>query len=459
MTIARRQVVGLGALGIGAFALDGCGSLLPLGQSAAAHPEDVDRILRELDHVIADLGTLEADPTRFGIKGHGVDVETGRAMCMRLLKMLCFLGTYRDIPESMWTEPRIAERLAKTLPQIHAVIVASRNQLANLDEAEGARIDKRLQDDAGITTRILERIDEYAKQVHVPLEQRTYLRTATMQLAGRFRYEGTKDVTAKLAQKFARTSAQRLAALGMQLDQDAQTGGDQKPEEPAPMRAQFHTQASAAQARSAACSIDSKVIVDGTERQVVLDWDEARCLASTTTRLKDDQPPIHATVHMEPGAGGTSLVTVTLFPPAGVNANEALTASVTSIAEYLQKMLATNQPCVTSADCGPLRCIAERCRDPYAKAPSVSPPVQSRFGERGESCRTKADCESALDCSHGVCSAEALTSSARLINTTRDVAKWGAYLSIPPICAIGALVLLSCLFMVIVAGCMYAGGD
>jgi uncharacterized membrane protein len=59
---------------------------------------------------------------------------------------------------------------------------------------------------------------------------------------------------------------------------------------------------------------------------------------------------------------------------------------------------------------------------------------------------------------HGACDPNERTSS-KLMKTTGKVAKWGAILLIPPICAVGILVLLTCLFMVIVAGFEYAGGD
>ncbi len=481
MTIGRRQVVGWGALGLGAVALDGC-SGFPWGRTApTASPDEVDRLLSELDHVVHQLKKLEPDPASFGIKRRGPEVAQGSAMCIRMLTSLCFMGTYRDVPEALWRDPRVEQRLAETLPKIHATVTSARDLLVSVTDEQGSAIEKALKDDPNLTMRIMERVDDYAKQCHVPLEQRAYLRTATAQLAGRFRYEGSKEVTAKLTAKYDRTLASRKNELGLQAEVEP-GGGDQKAPQPAPVRARFRTRSPANEVHVATCSVESKVTLDGAERQVLLDWDEFRCPPTSAVKLSDDHPPVHGTVHTEPGEGGLNVVTVTLYPPAGVNADDALTAAVTSIAEQLQRLLVpsgraaeahaaasssassssltspfSGQTCVTTADCGPLRCIDQRCRNPYGTS---SPPVSSsRLGSVGESCRDKDDCEGPLVCTQSVCKNEDESSSAKLITTTGKIAKWGAILLIPPICAIGVLVLLTCLFMVIVAGCMYAGGD
>ncbi len=144
MTLARRQVLGWGALGIGAFALDGCGAGFPWSKTAT-EPADVEPLLRELDQVVVRLESLEPDMQKFGIKSHGPELERGRDACIRLLTTLCFLGTYRHVPESLWSDPRIEARLAKTLPRINSVLKAARDELVKIGPEEAARVDERLQ--------------------------------------------------------------------------------------------------------------------------------------------------------------------------------------------------------------------------------------------------------------------------------------------------------------------------
>ncbi len=446
--------MGLGALGLGAIAIDGCGGFLPWGKTATLDADDVERLLRELDHVVLQLKALEADPTQFGIKkATKAEADAAHATCIRLLTTLCFMGTYRDVPEALWRNPDIERRLAETLPKIYSTIRAARNHLVEMRNEEAADIDKELERDPGLTMRIMERVDDYAKQIHVPIEQRTYLRTATAQLAGRFRYEGTKEVTSKLTSKYDRNLSVRVSSLGMQADVEAANAGDEKTT-PTPLRVRFRTQANDDEIRAATCSQSPKVTLDGEVRRIVLDSDGIRC--SSTIRLGDGEIPIHASVQTEPAVGGETIVNVVLYPPDGTNDTDSLTAALNSIAEKMRVNLTSGQSCATTAECGPLHCIEGHCRDPRTV---ISAPVTSRLGVAGESCRTKDDCDSMLDCKQNVCAPMHDASSAKLITTTGKVAKWGAILLIPPICAVGALVLLQCLFMVIVAGCMYAGGD
>jgi hypothetical protein len=207
------------------------------------------------------------------------------------------------------------------------------------------------------------------------------------------------------------------------------------------------------------CALDVRVKLAGGNRPVVFDVEESRC-ASTTMRFVTDPPPIRAAVHVEPG-DEENTITLVVYPVAGSEDVAALATS--QIAEELQARLDVGQVCTVSAECGSLHCIDGRCRDPFAKpAPVVQAPVASapRLGGIGESCRVGADCDEALVCSRGVCRSEhELPASERLMITTEKVAKWGAILLIPPICAIGVIIILQCFFMVIVAGCMYAGGD
>lgn len=332
MTLRRRDLFGLGALGLGAVALEGCGTPVIRRPGAAMTARDVDRMLDELDRVVAHLEALDADPTRFGIRGHSVEVAQGKQRCIALLTTLCFMGTYRDVPESVWREPHVAAHLARSLPRIKATIASARDHLAGMTEDEVATIERGLTHDPDLPMKIMERMDGYAKELDVPLEQRTYLRLTTAQLAARYRHEGIREVIGKLVSSYGRVLKTRMAEVGVEED---------------------------AVERATVCAPQ---------------------------------------------------------PRGALSKSRGLLAS-----------------------------------------PDISGPLTSALGEVGESCVSATDCQTGLDCIEGEC--KPLARSERLMNTNRDVSKWGAIFLIPPLCGIGALILLESLFIVVVAGILHAGGD
>jgi hypothetical protein len=458
MTLARRHVLGLGALGAGAVALDACGSGLPWAKSAGPSPGDVDRVLSDLDGLLARLGALEPDPTRFGIKRER-SIPAAVDAVKQILTTVCCLGSYRDVPESYWHEPRVEDHLSKTLPFIDRTIEKARAYIDGLSAEDVARIDRRLQRDPELTMRVMEKVDDYAKEIHAPLEQRTYLRTATAQLAGRFRYEGLKEVSSKLTGKYAKTLATRKNDFGMAPDENA-GGGEQPKTLPTPLRVQFHTRATPEDVRAATCALVPAITDQGETHPILLDWEEFRC--PTAIERGAAAHPIRGGVHVEPGEPGMSIVTLVVYPPP--DATYDLADVVTKLGRELKTRVedrvqaAVDEACTTSDTCHGLRCIRERCVDPSAP-PKTPPPIASaHLGQRGDACRNDADCSDPNTCVHGACDPNERTSS-KLMKTTGKVAKWGAILLIPPICAVGILVLLTCLFMVIVAGFEYAGGD
>lgn len=426
--IGRRQIFGLGALGLGAAAVGGANSgcgFLPFGKSPSE--PDIEDMLRELDHIVAELQTLEPEPKKFGIKP-GTDFDAGKATSIRLLRTLCFMGTYRHVPEAVWKEPRIEKRLEDTLPQIHATITAARNHLVEMSDEEYARIDKQLMKDPEIAMRILERVDDYASQINVPIEQRTYLRLSMADLAGRYRHEGMKEVTSKLAAKYDRTLKLRRNELGFPTDEPEPDANNVQTSQATGLKVRFRTRASEKDIRSAACAIEPKVMVEGVERRVVLDSEGAPCPPKT-----DTNPPIPGTVRIEPAEGGENIVTVIVYSD-----DQTLSGSVMDIAKHLREVLAA-RPVPTT---------------------TTGPTEQKAPGGPGVFCTAKSDCDGELECIGNRCAdPKLLPGSQRLMRFTGKVAKWGAILLIPPICAIGVLVLLQCLFMVIVAGVMYAGGN
>jgi hypothetical protein len=320
MTIGRRGALGLGAFGIGSVALGGCGSTLPEGErsttGAGVPPtipmEDLDRLLSDHDRVMAHLRASDPGQARTAN-----DQETGDPTCSRILEAVCLMGTYRDVPHAAWRERRVEKRMADTLPGVHATLAVARQHLAEISDAHGSRIDDMLRDEPDFPMRVLERIDEHAKRIRVPTEQRLHLRLAVTQLSSRLRYEGTKEVTSSLVAKFDRALASRASLLGVRAKSEP-------PQDPAP--------------------------------------------AGPSTA----QGPPH--IHDRPrGSVGES--------------------------------------CLSNDDCDSLLCSSSACKvvEPF-KSPSD-----------------------------------------RLRATTKKTAVVGLYLLIPPICAIGVLVLLTCLFMLIVA--------
>jgi hypothetical protein len=319
----------LGALGVGTLALEACGGSPAAGPASLPSASEIERRLVELDHVLQRLDAMDSEAKSFGIRGERPEIIHGRARCLAMLTSLCCLGTYRDVPAAVWREPRVEEHLSRALPRIDATLGAARHHLATMSDEHLAAIDERLGRDPDLPMRIMERLDAYAKELGVPMDQRTYLRVSTLQLASRYRDEGTKHVTRKLTAVYGRLLDARLAELGLGDDPATE-------DEPTPRRG-----VSAGQTSRAAS---------------FLGWPDAQ-------------------------------------DPRGV----------------------------------------------------------------GEACRTDFQCAEELACDSGQC--VPAKRSRQLLRTTKKTAVYGAIFLIPPLCGIGVLILLQCLFMVIVAGIMSAGGD
>ena len=327
MTIRRRDVFGLGALGAGALALEGCGGGFLSGAGASMSVDDVDRLLARVDLVVEKLGKLDADPKRFGIEGSGKDVAEGRERCLGLLTTLCFLGTYRELRDDVRHDPRVEAHLRKTMPRIQATLAGARAHLGAISDAELSSIEQRLLDEPDLTMRIMEQVDAYAKTIDVPFAQRTYLRVSTAELAARFRYDGATRAVSKLSRTFDRIASARAGTVG------------------------------------------------------------------------------------DPSSSGAG-----------------------------------------AAPVAPPECISTQRWNVLAS------PGESK-GVAGESCRTDGDCGDLLTCRWGVCTGNDTPSSARIMDAAKQTAKVGLWLLIPPACGLGVLVLLTSLFMVIVAGLVRAGED
>ena len=214
MTPRRRQVFGWGALGLGALTLEGCGAGLLSEGGPPVTADEVEHLLLELDRTIVGLDALDPDPKELGIRGRSARVDQGRERCLELLRTLCFVGAYRRVPQEVWHEPRIAAHLARTLPRIQASIAAAHDHLGSMGDDEIAAIDKRFTNEPQLAMRIMERVDAYAQAIDVPIDQRTYLRMSTLQLAGRFRFEGTDLVKSKLTKKYDTLLARKISELG-----------------------------------------------------------------------------------------------------------------------------------------------------------------------------------------------------------------------------------------------------
>jgi len=216
MTFGRRGVLGLGAVGLGLAALEGCG-VGPHPLPASPHgpvPVPVDRLLADLDAVVGHLSALEAKET-FGRTSAESEPMRERRRTIALLITLCFLGTYRELPEETWRDPRVEAHLAASMPRIQSTLASARAHLAAMTDGELTAIDERLQKEPDLPMRIMERLDHYAQEIDVPLDQRTYLRMSTVQLAARYRYEGTREVTRKLLASYERILTAQLTEHGV----------------------------------------------------------------------------------------------------------------------------------------------------------------------------------------------------------------------------------------------------
>jgi hypothetical protein len=215
MTIGRRGVLGLGAIGLGLAALEGCGGgprPLPAAPGGPL-PVPVDKLLADLDAVVRHLSALEARET-LGKGSNPNEPTRERRRTIALLSTLCFLGTYRELPEETWGDPRVEVHLAASMPRIQSALASARAHLAATTDAELTAIDARVQREPHLPMRVMERIDGYARDIDVPPDQRAYLRVSTVQLAARYRYEGTREVTRKLLSSYERLLAAKLTQLG-----------------------------------------------------------------------------------------------------------------------------------------------------------------------------------------------------------------------------------------------------
>lgn len=405
-------------MGLGATLLESC-LALPFPQvPGSMSKEDIERLLAKLDVTLAKLQASKPGGVPLGLAPK--IAQKGHEPAKRLLGAMVLVGAYRELPQSTWTEPRVSGRLAEALPEVHDTISLARDHLLEFSDEERAKIDQKLRADPNLPMRVMEQIDDVAKQWDIPIEQRTVLRTTTAQLAWRMRTQGTKAVSEEVSFKWQRAVSRKSAMLGMQLE------GEGQPQEEAPkfVRAKFHTNVAPDVLHRAACSLSAKVTLDGKEHPVDLAWNgtNEHCPVSGTD-------PIQGVVRLVPDARGHEVQIDLIIPPdASEEAQDDLRETVVQLGRELR-----------------------------SRSEILAKPV--RKGDDGESCRSNDDCTHV--CVENICQAsnEPVTNSKKLLKDTGQVAKWGAILLIPPICFVGILVLLTALFMVIVAGFMSLGGD
>ena len=404
----RRDVLGLGALGLGAATLDGC-AIFPWPQQPAPSERDLEKLLARLDATLEKMRTSDVSAARFGIgKIDATSDKEGHDAIGKIVAALHVIGTYRDIPESAHELEHVEKHFAEAMPEAFATITGSRDWIHRKSQDDFAKIDARFKRDPDMPMRIMERFDDLARTFEIPIEQRTYLRTATAQLAWRFRAQGTRAVIDDVVQKWDRATARQGALLGMP---QAQASDETLVPPPAPLRVEFRTRATPRSIQQATCSLRPTVFVAGKDRVVDMQWwpeNEATCSSGTSGSA------IRGTVEMspDPDVGGQSVVVVRLEPPpdAPPEIIEAMRPAVIDIARELRRR--------TSASAAPATVVQ----------PAAKP-------------------------------AATMTSSESIMQTAGKTAKWGAILLIPPICFVGVVVLLVALFMVIIAGFMSAAGD
>ncbi len=218
MTVGRRRIFELGALAAGSAAVEACSGARPVPIGI----DEVEHLLNEIDRVVGNVERLDADATRFGIHGGAAaaHVARGREHCLGLLTTLCFMGTYRDVSEATRDDPRVKAHLERTLPRIRSIVEGARAHLDGMTEEELDAIDQRLLRDSDLPMRIMEQVDDYAKEGNVPLNQRAYLRVSTAELSSRFRYQGVRSASRKLSSSFRRVESAAMAKVGVeQLDE------------------------------------------------------------------------------------------------------------------------------------------------------------------------------------------------------------------------------------------------
>ncbi len=222
MTVGRRRIFELGALAAGSAAVEACSGARPVPIGI----DEVEHLLNEIDRVVGNVEQLDADAARFGIHGGAAaaHVARGREHCLGLLTTLCFMGTYRNVPEAIRDDPRVKAHLERTLPRIRSVVEGARAHLDGMSEEELDAIDRRLLRDSDLPMRSMEQVDDYAKEGKVPLDQRAYLRVSTAELSSRFRYQGVLSASRKLSSSFGRVEAAAMAKLGV----------EERSEEPSP---------------------------------------------------------------------------------------------------------------------------------------------------------------------------------------------------------------------------------
>jgi hypothetical protein len=420
--IARRQLLGMGAVGLGAAALQSCASL-PFAKAPPMSQAELEAMLRRLDRIVAALGASKPAPERFGMRSKGPQIPEGHAVITGTLAALSLVGTYREIPDTAKSDARIAKRLDEAYPEILDAMTGARDRLRETDADFRARLDAKLRADPSCGMRALERLDELAQEHDVPLEHRVQLRTTMTQLAWRFRAQGTTavidDLTAKLDRGLDR------AMLGMPVLEDVPSD---EPGSSDVTRAQIRTSATVPVIHAATCSLAAKAVVQGRSRAVDLEWDGGGSLERCGPEPQGDAIHGRVSVRLD---GADRLVIVELLRPPDATA------------EGVNELFET------------ARNIAREIR---VRAESR---MQPALGPVGASCTWNGECLG--KCLEGRC-VDALertqtSSSGRLLHSTGKVAKVAAWLLIPPICFIGITILVGCMFVAIVAGFMALGGD
>ena len=190
----RRDVLGLGALGLSAATLDGC-AFFPWPAHAAVSERDLEKILAQLDARLTKISGATSSMTMPGVGKMDASADhDGRDAIAKIISALHVIGTYREIPEESRALEHVEKHFNENMPEAFRAITGSRDWIKKTSEENFAKLDKRFKRDPDMPMKIMERVDEIAKTFEIPVEQRTYLRTATAQLTWRFRAQGTRAV-------------------------------------------------------------------------------------------------------------------------------------------------------------------------------------------------------------------------------------------------------------------------
>jgi hypothetical protein len=280
-------------------------------------------VLAKMDVVLRAVRTSKPDPARFDVaEKDPAKIAAAHDLVAKSLGAMHTMATFGALSQESQQHPDVQRRMWAALPDVHEATMGMTDQLDSVTAEERRKIDERLRKDPDLPMRIIERIDEQAKQSDIPHAQRLRMRTIATHLAWRLKTQGSGALIDELVGKVDRVIARHGADAELQRAVAAKvaeaqlfgfpTEPGENPqvegaEETGPLRARFRTSATRDAVGRVACSLQAKIVVDGKQRPIDLRIDNQMCGAET-------EGSIHGNVHVQDGE-----VTLELVPPDDVS--------------------------------------------------------------------------------------------------------------------------------------------